>query len=73
MYRMKVTALIPDEIINEVQSLSGGETITEAITIALKEWISQTRLRQLNNDVVKEPLQFYDSYTADAIRDLNRQ
>jgi hypothetical protein len=73
MYRMKVTALISDEIINEVRSLSGGETITEAITIALKEWISQTRIRQLNREVVREPLLFYDGYSADAIRDLNRQ
>jgi len=70
---MKVTALIPDDIINEVKALSGGETITEAITIALKEWINQTRIRQLNQEVVREPLHFYPDYSADSIRELNRQ
>jgi len=34
---MKVTALIPDEIVDEVKNYSGGKNITDAITIALKD------------------------------------
>jgi hypothetical protein len=32
---MKVTAIIPDELVKETQSLSNAKTITEAMIIAL--------------------------------------
>jgi hypothetical protein len=38
-YRMKVTAIIADELINDVKVYTQSSTITEAITIALKDWI----------------------------------
>ncbi len=40
---MKVTALIPDDIIKEVKDLSGGKNITESLIIALNECISLKR------------------------------
>lgn len=36
---MKVTALISDELIEEVKRLTEGKNITESITIALREWV----------------------------------
>ena len=41
---MKVTALIPDELIEEVKKLTGGSTITESIIIALEDFASRQRL-----------------------------
>lgn len=35
---MKVTALIPDELIEKVKAKSGGKNITESLIIALNEW-----------------------------------
>ena len=38
---MKVTALIDDELIQEVMKLSGAKNITEALKIALKDYRSR--------------------------------
>ena len=39
VYRMKVTAIIPDDLIKNVKEYTQSSTITEAITIALKDWV----------------------------------
>lgn len=67
---MKVTALISDELIKEVMTISGGKNITESITIALNEYTRQKNIDGLINEVVREPLEIYP--TADVIRTLNR-
>jgi hypothetical protein len=36
---MKVTAIIADDLINGVKAYTQSSTVTEAITIALKDWI----------------------------------
>ena len=36
---MKVTAIIPDELVNNVKAYTQNSTITEAITTALKDSI----------------------------------
>lgn len=69
---MKVTALIPDELIKEVIQLTGGKNITESVIIALKEYISHKKVNYLIDDVQKEPFQFNEDYTAYGIRKVNR-
>ena len=69
---MKVTAIISDELIEEVKKLSKGKNITEAITIALREWTAQKKIRQLNQMVKDEPLEFNDEFSAGDLRQINR-
>jgi hypothetical protein len=68
---MKVTALIEDELIQEVMELSGSKNITEAIKIALNEYRSRKKIRNLSNSIVAEPLEFY--FGAAELRDLNQK
>ena len=70
---MKVTALIPDDIINEVRDFSGGKNITESITIALTDWLKIQRIKNLNSVIKKNPLSFSDNFSAKNVRDLNRK
>lgn len=71
LYGMKVTALLPDELVREVKKLSHGENITESLKIALNDWIKIRRLRELNSKVKENPIFF--EYSADQIRSINRQ
>ena len=68
---MKVTALLPDELIAQVQELSHGKNITESLKIALSDWIKIQQLRTLNTKVRNSPISFDQS--AEHIRNLNRQ
>jgi hypothetical protein len=40
---MKVRAIIPDHIVEEIRAYGGAKTITKALHIALKEWIELER------------------------------
>jgi hypothetical protein len=73
MSRMKVTALIPDELIEEVKTLSEGKNITDAVTIALREWVSSKKVRALSDRVKKSPLEFSKGFSASYVRKLNRR
>jgi hypothetical protein len=68
---MKITALIEDELIQEVVSTSGAKNITEALKIALKDYLARRKLLDLAKDVAAEPIEFY--YGADQLRDLNQR
>lgn len=69
---MKVTALIPDDLIIEVKHYAGGKNLTESLISALKEWVSQQKIKELNKQLKKKPLQFMDDFSADTIRSINR-
>ena len=69
---MKVTALIPDEIIKETMKLTGGKNITESVIIALREYIASKKINYLIDEVEKEPFQFREDFTAYGIRKVNR-
>lgn len=73
LYRMKVTALIPKELIKEVKTLSKSKTITQALIIALKEWTSLKHIQKLTKEIEKKPLRFRKHFSASAIRELNRR
>ncbi len=69
---MKVTALIPDELIEKVKSKSGGKNITESLIIALKEYLNEQKVDDLIKMVKDEPIVWHKNYTAEGIRKINR-
>ncbi len=69
---MKVTALIPDELIEDVKKFSGGKNITESLLIALKFYVKSKNIDYLIEEVHKNPLEFREDFTAYNIRKLNR-
>lgn len=69
---MKVTALINDELVNNVLKLSKGKNITEGLVIALEDYVYRRKMEMLIEDIKNEPLQFRDDFTAESIRELNR-
>ncbi|WP_296704598.1 type II toxin-antitoxin system VapB family antitoxin [Algoriphagus sp.] len=68
---MKITALIEDEMIQEVVKTSGAKNITEAIKIALKDYLARRKLVELAKNIASEPIEFY--YGADQLRDINQR
>jgi hypothetical protein len=68
---MKVTAILPEEMVEEVKKLSQGKNITDSLKIALQDWIKIQKLRQLNQEVKNTPVNF--QYTAAEIRKINRE
>ncbi|MDH5597904.1 MAG: DUF2191 domain-containing protein [Cyclobacteriaceae bacterium] len=70
---MKITALIPDDLIDDIIKISGGKNITESIIIALKEYLAQKRIKQVTYSLKEEKFQFSEGFTAYKVRDLNRE
>ena len=69
MYLMKVTAIIDDELINNVRACTKSSTITEAITIALKDWLDTYYIKELNQKISQNPIFIEDG---PKIREVNR-
>jgi hypothetical protein len=67
---MKVTAIIADELINDVRVYTQSSTITEAITIALKDWIDMYNIKKLNRQIARRPVVLNKGKK---IREINRQ
>ena len=44
---MRATLNIPDNLISEVQKISGEKSKTKAITIAMQEFIRQKKIKEL--------------------------
>jgi hypothetical protein len=44
---MRATLDIPEDLIKEVQELSGEKSKTKAITVAMKEYIRQKKIKDL--------------------------
>ena len=70
---MKVTALIPDTIIDEVKKYSNGKNITDSLMIALEDWIALQKLKNLNSLVLETPLSFERNFSAEKARKLNQK
>lgn len=68
---MKVTAIIPDNLIAEAMELSKSNTITDTLKIALKTYIRSQKLKELGDMVLNEPLEF--KYSSQELRELNRK
>lgn len=67
---MKVTAILPDELIEDIQVYSGGKNITESLKKALSEWVKIAKIKKLNEKLEKKPLKF--EHSAARIRSINR-
>jgi hypothetical protein len=67
---MKVTAIIADDLINDVKAYTQSSTVTEAITIALKDWIDIYNIKELNKKIVQKPIFIH---SGQKIRETNRQ
>jgi hypothetical protein len=66
---MKVTAISDDNLINDVKTYTNSSTVTEAITIALKEWLDIYSIKQLNSIIHKNPIVIDNG---EMIRRINR-
>ena len=66
---MKVTAIIDDDLVNDVKAYTQGSTITEAITIALNEWLDNYKIKELNKKVSQKPIYIENGQQ---IRETNR-
>jgi metal-responsive CopG/Arc/MetJ family transcriptional regulator len=44
---MRATLNIPDDLLSQVQKITGEKSKTKAITIAMKEYIRQKRIKEL--------------------------
>jgi hypothetical protein len=66
---MKVTAIIEDTLIDSVREFTHSSTVTEAITIALKDWIDIYCIKELNKQVSDKPIHIN---TGEKIRRINR-
>ncbi|MEM8895416.1 MAG: DUF2191 domain-containing protein [Bacteroidota bacterium] len=70
---MKVTAIIPDEIVRDVKEYTGGKNITDSLVKALEDWLYQKRLQKLNRVLKESPVDFKEGFSAESIRqDSNR-
>lgn len=69
---MKVTALIPDDLIERVKAKTGGKNITESLIIALNEYLKTKKVDSLIDEVADEPLVLNEDFTAYGIRKINR-
>lgn len=70
---MKITALLPEELIDDVRKFSGGKNITESLIIALSDYINRQKVRKSIQKVKKNPLEFESNYSAEQVRKLNRE
>lgn len=70
---MKVTALIPDELVSDVKRLTQGKNITDSLIKALSDWVSIQKVKSLNSKVSKTPLEFKDGFNAKSVREINRK
>jgi len=66
---MKVTAIIADDLINDVKRYTRSSTVTEAITVALKDWIDLHNIKELNKQIEYNPIHISNSQD---IREINR-
>jgi hypothetical protein len=70
---MKVTAIIPDDILKDVQQFSEGKNITDSLIKALKDWLYLKQIQKLNEEIKKKPLEFAENYSAEKIRETDRK
>jgi hypothetical protein len=66
---MKVTAIIADDLINNVKAYTRSSTVTEAITIALKDWVDIYNIKELNKQIKNNPIIINNGQN---IREINR-
>ncbi len=68
---MKVTAIINDKTIEEAMKYSHATTITDALKLALKEYINLQKLKELSQTIKSNPMMF--NYSSEDLRNINRE
>ena len=68
---MKVTAIIDDKTIEEAMKYSNSSTITDALKVALREYITIQKLKELGRMIKTDPLAF--GHSAEELRNINRE
>ena len=69
VYRMKVTAIIDDDLVRNVKAYTQSSTVTEAITIVLKDWLDTYNIKELNKKIIRNPVIIKNGQK---IREINR-
>jgi len=69
----KVTALLDEDLLADVQEITQGKNLTDSIYIALRDYVKRIKLRRLLKEMreSKEPL--FQDFDYEAIRELNRK
>ena len=70
---MKITALVPEELIQDVKKYSGGKNITESIIIALNDYINRQRIKKSVQKIKKNPIEFVVEFSEEQVRKKNRE
>lgn len=70
---MKVTAILPDELVADVRHLARGKTLTDSLRTALEDWTRNKRAVTLAQAVRKKPLSFTKTAREGGLRELNRR
>ena len=70
---MKVTAIIPDDLVADVKQLTRGKNITDSLIKALSEWVSIQKIKSLNTQIAQTPLVFKKRFSGSSVRKINRQ
>lgn len=70
---MKVTAILPDDLIQDVKEFTGGKNITESLKRALSDWLYQKRIERLNQQLSENPVEFQEDFDAETIRNINNR
>ena len=70
---MKVTALLPDSLVEEVRLCAQKKNLTESLLLALSEWLALQKVKSLNKKMRQSPLHFVEHYSAKTVRERNRK
>ena len=70
---MKVTANLPDDMIEDVKAFTGGKNITDSLKKALNDWLYLKRIEKLNAELSDSPVTFIEGYFAEKVRNLSNR
>ena len=73
LHRMKLTALVADELLEEVRERAGCRTLTDCVVLALEEWVASKRMLAVTADLRAKPLAFAPGFSATAVRKQTRK
>ena len=68
---MKITAILPDDVIRDVKEYTGGKNLTESLLKALNDWLYIKRIEKLSKEIARKPVEFKEGFSAESIRKLN--
>ena len=60
IYRIEVTAIIDDDLVKNVKAYTQSSTVAEAITVVLKDWLDNYNIKELNKDIILNPIYIED-------------